>query len=354
MKYSSFCAANSGEGFISFFDTILDEKKHKVYYIKGGPGSGKSTLLKEISAKAENAELIYCSGDPASLDGVILPDQNAVIIDATSPHSHEPQYPAVGGNMIDLGEGWTPAKMDQQAIIELSDQKKEIYKSCYSLLKSAASIHTGVFFPINKYFSISKAQALIDKILRQNALWEKREQPAQVQYRFLSGISPEGRITLTDSFEKLGKNAVILDDRWMISNFFLQLLDAKLTENGIAHINSYHPLLGKSILHHMIIPDANLSIVTKDGIFQSDVADESIIKRISIQSMVDKSFIEENKNKLAFIKRLEREILNLACSKLEDARNIHMRIEQEYAKGTDFNATAALKQNLINNLFSET
>ena len=55
MQYQSFCAANSGKGFISFFDSILDEKNKMVYYIKGGPGCGKSTLMRRIAEKAENA-----------------------------------------------------------------------------------------------------------------------------------------------------------------------------------------------------------------------------------------------------------------------------------------------------------
>lgn len=354
MKYNSFCAANSGEGFISFFSTILDEKKQHVYYIKGGPGSGKSTLMRQIAARADHAELIYCSGDPASLDGVVLPEQQAVVIDATSPHSHEPHYPGVGGSIIDLGEGWCPEKLDKAAIMELSDQKKGLYKSCYALLKGAKSIHEGVFTPIADRVSHAKVQILVNKILRQHALWEKREHCAVVQKRFFSGISPDGRITYSDSMEKLGENVIILEDRWMIGHLFLSLMDAKLTENGIDHINGYHPLLGCETLQHLIIPEAHLSILTRDGIFPLEIHEENIIKKVSMQSMIDKAYLDSNKNKLAFIKRLERELLNLATEKLEEARSVHMNLEHEYAKGIDFEATLPLKEKLINNIFAQT
>ena len=118
MQFKSFCAANSGEGFLSFFDTLLDEKNQNVYYIKGGPGSGKSTLLKEIASRADDAELVLCSGDPASLDGVILPEQQAVIIEATVPHSHEPRYPGVGGNRSGggLGSGKNESQRHHEAL----------------------------------------------------------------------------------------------------------------------------------------------------------------------------------------------------------------------------------------------
>lgn len=354
MKYSSFCAANSGEGFTSFFDTLLDEKKRKIYYIKGGPGCGKSTLLKKIAAHADHAELIYCSGDPNSLDGVVLPAQQAVVIDATSPHSHEPHYPAVGGNIIDLGEGWNPDKMNAGLIMDLCDKKSEVYKNCYALLKSAKSIHEGVFKPLSKHISISKIQVLVNKILRQNALWDKRPHTAIVQKRYLSGISPDGCITLSNTFELLGKHIIVLEDRWMQSSLFLTHLDDKLTENGVHHINGYHPLLGPTTLQHIIIPECNLSIVSKDGIFPLNIQEENVIKKIQLQNIIEKEYIENQKNKLAFIKRLERELINLATEKLEEARSLHMKIEEEYGNGTDFEATAHLKEKLIYKLFGQT
>ncbi|PWM41042.1 MAG: hypothetical protein DBX52_02415 [Clostridiales bacterium] len=354
MQFKSFCAANSGEGFLSFFDTLLDEKNQNVYYIKGGPGSGKSTLLKEIASRADDAELVLCSGDPASLDGVILPEQQAVIIDATAPHSHEPRYPGVGGNLIDLGEGWDPEKMNRSAIMKLCDQKSRIYKECYALLKSAKSIQEGVFGTLLKQIPLQRIHTAGDKILRQNALWEKRERPVCVRKRYLSGISPEGRMTHSETFLLLGRNVIILEDRWMQSSLLLQYLDQRLNDNGIDHINGYHPLFGEPVLQHLIIPEASLSIVSKDGLFPIAIPEENIVKKISMQAMISREYLEEHKNKLAFIKRLEREILNLASEKLEEARSVHMEIEREYAKGTDFEATAHLKQKLINNIFART
>lgn len=352
MHFKTFCAANSGEGFISFFDTLTDEKNQKIYYIKGGPGSGKSTLLKRLASMAENAELIYCSGDPASLDGVVLPGQNAVVFDATAPHCFEPKYPGIGGNLIDLGEGWDPEKMNKEKIIRLNDRKSEIYKSCYAILKSAKSIHDGVFAPISRHLDHERLISAGERILKQYALWENRDKTATVTNRFLSSISSNGRVTLTETMEQLGKKIIILDDRWMVGSVLLSFLNCKLTENGIDHINGYHPLLGKEVLHHIIVPEADLSIVTKDGLFPIEISEESIARKLVIQNYISKEFLEDNKNKLSFLKRMERELLNIACDKLSEARSLHLEIESEYAKGTDFEATEFLKEKLINNLFT--
>lgn len=354
VKFNTFCAANSGDGFISFFNSLTDEKKQQVYYIKGGPGCGKSTLLKQIAAKTDHAELIHCSGDPASLDGVVLPAQKAVIIDATAPHSHEPIYPGVGGNIVDLGICWEPQRLNKSAIILLSDSKKAVYKSCYALLKSAKHLHQGVFAPLINHLSSAKLQNAADKLLRQNALWEKSGHVPHVQKRFLSGISPDGRVTFNETICNLGKNVIILEDRWMLGHAFLQYLKQRLTENGIDHIACYHPLLGENTLQHLIVPSVDLSVVTKDGMFPLSIPEENVVRKIVLQGMLDKNYLNDHKNKLAFIKRLERELLDLATEKLQQAREIHMKIEQEYAKGIDFSKADDVKEKLNNNLFGQT
>ncbi len=354
MKFESFCAANSGLGFISFFDTLLNEKKHKVFYIKGGPGSGKSTFMKEIAKHTDHAELILCSGDPSSLDGVVLPKENTIIIDATKPHSHEPKYPGVGGNILDLGIGWDSKKLNKERIVALSDQKSKIYENCYSLLQSALSLKNTLFSALNPHLDHAKIEYIGDKILRQNALWDPAGRDASIKNRFLSSISPDGMLTLWETFEKLGKNFILLEDRWQISHVLLSYLDHQLSKRGIDHINSFHPLSGKKTMQHMIIPKANLSIITKDGLFVREIAEENILRKINLQNSLEKEYLESNKNKLNFIKRLEKEILLLAVDKLAEARYIHMEIENEYAKGMDHTATRQLKENFINDLYRKT
>jgi len=351
MQYTTFCAANSGNGFFSFFNTLLNEKDQKIYYIKGGPGSGKSTLMKRIASMAEDAELILCSADPDSLDGIRLPKENSVIIDATAPHSHEPKYLGVGGTIVDLGEGIVPEKLDKSKIISLSEEKSQIYHEIYHILESAQRLHEGVFLPIKKQADLKKIIALGDKILKQNALWEARGSIAVADKRFFSAISPDGRITLTNPFLELGENIVVLEDRFMQSHLLLEYIEKKLTTNGIDHMNGYHPLFGETMLQHLIIPEISLSVVCKDGLFPIEISEESVVKTINTQSFINKTFLHDHKNKLIFIKRLERELLNLACDKLMQARTVHMKIEAEYAKGCDFNATESLKTKLINNLF---
>ena len=70
-----FAGANTEKGFVSIFDRVL-AGADRLYIIKGTSGCGKSTFMKTIASEAEErglaAHRVYCSGDPDSLDAVIV------------------------------------------------------------------------------------------------------------------------------------------------------------------------------------------------------------------------------------------------------------------------------------------
>ena len=90
-----FAGANSGAGFQNLFREILDvEDAYDFMILKGGPGVGKNTFMREIGRTMEQAgtavEYLWCSGDPDSLDGVVLPELRCAVVDGTAPHGTAP------------------------------------------------------------------------------------------------------------------------------------------------------------------------------------------------------------------------------------------------------------------------
>ncbi len=90
-----FLGANAPTGFYSLYDHLISPKEARaVYILKGGPGCGKSTLMRKVGAWAEEAgldsEYILCSGDPDSLDAVILSGKGVAIVDGTAPQGAVP------------------------------------------------------------------------------------------------------------------------------------------------------------------------------------------------------------------------------------------------------------------------
>ena len=90
-----FAGANSGDGFQNLFSEIVDlEDTYDLMVLKGGPGVGKATFMREVGRSMEEAgtpvEYLWCSGDPDSLDGVVLPELRCAVVDGTSPHGIAP------------------------------------------------------------------------------------------------------------------------------------------------------------------------------------------------------------------------------------------------------------------------
>ena len=90
-----FAGANSGEGFQNLFPEMVDlEDTYDLMVLKGGPGVGKNTFMREIGRSMEAAgtpvEYLWCSGDPDSLDGVVLPELHCAVVDGTAPHGIAP------------------------------------------------------------------------------------------------------------------------------------------------------------------------------------------------------------------------------------------------------------------------
>ena len=84
-----FLGANSPNGFYSLYDQLIDlESAQAVYLLKGGPGCGKSSFMRRVARHAEAAgysvQYILCSGDPDSLDAIVIPDLSIALVDATA------------------------------------------------------------------------------------------------------------------------------------------------------------------------------------------------------------------------------------------------------------------------------
>ena len=88
-----FLGANSGTGFYSLYEQLLHGRLDDLLIIKGGPGCGKSSFMRAVAKELSDAgeEIIYvnCSGDPDSLDGVLIPSIKTGLVDGTAPHVSE-------------------------------------------------------------------------------------------------------------------------------------------------------------------------------------------------------------------------------------------------------------------------
>ena len=85
---------------------------------------------------------ILCSGDPDSLDALILPQRGIAIVDGTAPHIVEPHYPGVVESYVDLGSCYDRAGLAplRQEIISSTDRYKGRYPRVYRCLEAAGQL----------------------------------------------------------------------------------------------------------------------------------------------------------------------------------------------------------------------
>ena len=132
-----FACANSSRGFCNYFESNL-QGLERLYILKGGPGTGKSTLMKEIGADfydlGYDIEFIYCSSDPSSLDGVLIPALKVGIVDGTAPHVIEPTAPGAIEQYVNLGIAWDKEKLSpyKDEILSLKHEISACYERLYS------------------------------------------------------------------------------------------------------------------------------------------------------------------------------------------------------------------------------
>lgn len=91
-----FLGGNTPAGFYSLYHQLSDPSRMRaLYIIKSGPGSGKSTLMRRVERHAQEAGLetqqVLCSGDPDSLDAVMIPQLGAALVDGTAPQGAVPR-----------------------------------------------------------------------------------------------------------------------------------------------------------------------------------------------------------------------------------------------------------------------
>ena len=141
-EISIFLGANTGRGFRSLYEEYIGSlTPERLYILKGSAGCGKSGLMKRVAARAaqggQRVIRVLCSGDPDSLDGVVLPEAGIAFFDGTSPHVLEPALTGERGFYADLSRFFTSPAEGLEA---WEEAYREHYRKAYRFLAAAGSL----------------------------------------------------------------------------------------------------------------------------------------------------------------------------------------------------------------------
>ena len=334
-----FVGANSGEGFRNLFSELVNmEDTYDFMVLKGGPGVGKNTFMREIGRTMEKAgaavEYLWCSGDPDSLDGVVIPELHCAVADGTSPHVIEPQYPAAVDRYVDLGRFYdlTAAKAGAEEVKSRTHAYKAAYIRAYHSLKAARQVELDAVDGVRKSFDCERLDRRVKGIVAREL--RGKGSGGKTTRRFLGSITHKGYIWRYDSVDALCPKVYEFADGWELAGPALSRLHTAAVERGWDAIACLSPEAPDRI-EHLLIPGLGLAFVTsRPGMDYG----KKPYRRVRLDAMVE----TEGKSRLRFQTRMAALLREEAVDALKEAKQNHDALEAVYNPYVDFDGVRAL------------
>lgn len=351
VKY--FLAANSCEGFVSYFKECYDVNEGwKAYIIKGGPGTGKSSFMKFLASKAEEkgveVELFPCSSDPDSLDAVIFPQKKTVIMDGTAPHTVDPDFPGVCETILNFSDFWRKNILEQNVkeIINATNRNKQLHLSASRYIRALGNLMEDNLRIANSATDKGKAADFADKLCRQY-IPQNSGKGCEWQ-RFLSGITPKGVVFYGKSLPENCRNTVIIEDEFGgVADTVLRKIRAYALHNGYEVITVKNAFLPSGLIDHIVIPKLSLCFL-RESEYSHFATD---IRRIHSRRFLNVSQLSKSRERLKFNQKAIRQLLLTACALLSEAKSVHDEMEMYYISAMDFPRLTEFANKFAEDLF---
>lgn len=337
-KVRYYLGANSPGGFYSLYDQLQDPgEAEELLILKGGAGCGKSTLMGQVAARAEEkglrVEYIRCSGDPDSLDAIILPDRHAAIVDGTAPHIVEPKLPGAVERYVNLGDCY-----DHEGLKKVRgelEQAMKGYKGCYArayrCLRAASEITADrtalIQTPELEERIAKRAKGILSRECRRGG-----EGEGKVRQRFLSAVTHQGFLVEFGTVERQCRRVYELVDTYGLSHLLLTHILAGAVAAGWDVIACPSPL-APDRLEHLILPQLSLAFVTTGG---GTAYPRHPYRRLRMDAMADRELLRRNKARLSFSRKVSAALVEEAVSSLAQAKAMHDDLERIYNPYVDF------------------
>ncbi len=333
-----YLGANAPTGFYSLYSQLIDpEKARDIRILKGGPGCGKSTLMKQVGAAMEavglTVEYIRCSGDPDSLDAVVVPALGAAVVDGTAPHVVEPKYPGLVEHYVDLGACYDPAGLRQVAG-ELKGCMKG-YKACYNrayrCLTAAAQLledgRAALLTPALEARMAKRVRGILARECKKGG-----GQEGKAVQRFLGAVTWQGVRCEWETVEAQCEKVYELVDTYGLAHSMLTALAAGAMGAGYDVVACPDPIFPDRMAH-LLIPALSLAFVTTDP---RQSWPRRPYRRLRLDAMADREALRRDRGRLRFAGKVTAALLEEAVDSLAQAKAMHDQLEACYNPYVDF------------------
>lgn len=351
-----FLGANTPEGFHTLYGQLLPiEKAEGIYLLKGGAGCGKSTLMRQIDNEAQArgfvTQQILCSGDPDSLDGLVIPKLKVAIADGTAPHIIEPVYPGVVERYVNVGDCYDCEGLQsvREQLISVSKTYKEACTRTAPCLAAAGELGETILSVLWTEKLGERLSKRATGILNREIKAKNPKEVGSVTQRFLSGNTCLGRMALHHTVSLQCEKIYQLWDSYGISHGLLMPLLTGAVERGYHVVACLNPMNPKK-LEHLLIPELSLGFVTSSpGLpFEGDSD-----RKIRLETMLDEGLLKENRPRLRVYRKMYYALLDEIVSILGDNKRIHDKLEEIYHPFVDFNRLSQVTADLGREIFGD-
>ncbi len=362
-----FLGANTPQGFHSLYGQLLPSQQAKaIYIIKGGAGCGKSTLMRQIAAEATargyGTEEILCSGDPDSLDGLLLPELSIAIADGTAPHVIEPNYAGLKEHYVNLGDCYDSQGLQSvsEQLISCMNQYKEACTHTAPCLAAAGELRETIsnilFTPKLADRLQKRANGIVNREIKhrdwkqdQKQDGKKEKSTGKLKQRFLSANTCQGRLALFHTATNHCEKVYQLWDNYGIAHGLLLPLMNAAVQRGYDVIACPNPMNPKH-LEHLIIPELSLCFLSSSP---NLALSGEHYRKIRLETMVDSGLLKQNRSRLRTYRKMYHSLLEEVVNVLEENKKIHDELEAIYHPFVDFQKLSVLTARLAETIFGD-
>lgn len=348
-----FLGGNTPSGFYSLYHELSQpEHMQALYILKGGAGCGKSSLMKRVGRHAQAAGLaaveILCSGDPESLDALILPQLATAIVDGTAPHVVEPKCPGVVERYVDLSQfySWVGLQAVKGDILAATHAYQSHYKQVYRCLGAAGTLRQDVYESLSppdlQQKLAKRAKGIIARELKRGG------QGGQLSQRFLSAVTHQGYLTLWDTVRAQASRVYELQDRYGLAHHLLSPILTAALAAGHDAVACPDPM-APDRLAHLILPGLSLAFVTS---FPGHAWPHHSYRRLRLDAAAEDASPHLNRPRLRFTRKIAAALEEEAFSALSLAKSAHDELETLYNPHVNFSGVYDTADNLAREILA--